>query len=57
MNAVTGAVLALRVVYAIFYIRTTTQRMSRMRSAVWGVSVAVLMGVYGVAGRRWAGRA
>jgi uncharacterized MAPEG superfamily protein len=56
LNAVTAAYLALRVVYAVLYVTTTTQKMSYLRSLVWGASTFMVMGLYVVAGRQWAAR-
>jgi uncharacterized MAPEG superfamily protein len=54
MNAVSAAYVALRVIYAVLYIKTTERKMSFLRSATWGTSVLVLIGTYVMAGRRWA---
>jgi uncharacterized MAPEG superfamily protein len=54
MNIVAGTYVALRVAYTAFYINTTTNKWSYLRSLTWGASVGMLMWVYVKAGGKWA---
>ncbi|KAH7126941.1 hypothetical protein B0J11DRAFT_526813 [Dendryphion nanum] len=56
MNFATGAVLLLRLVYTLLYIRIEKTQFSHARSAVWAAGVGVLMGLYIKAGNVVVGR-
>ncbi len=46
MNTYTAAYLALRALYVVLYIRTTSLKVSALRSLVWFVGTASLFSLY-----------